>query len=99
MSFADERPEVSKMRVLVVEDDRDALDLLENALSYFGYEVTTASDGARALDEIRTGQYRIAPATSSSSSRATRLSSATGATPPRSRYELRAERPGANARS
>jgi putative two-component system response regulator len=47
------------MRVLVVEDDRDALDLLENALSYFGYEVTTASDGAKALEEIRTGQYRL----------------------------------------
>ncbi len=47
------------MRVLIVEDDRDALDLLENAVAYFGYDVTTASDGAEALELIRSGQYQL----------------------------------------
>jgi putative two-component system response regulator len=47
------------MRVLIVEDDRDALDLLENALEHFGYEVTTARDGLEALAEIRSGQFQL----------------------------------------
>jgi putative two-component system response regulator len=47
------------MRVLIVEDDRDALDLLENAVAYFGYDVTTASNGAEALEIMRTGQYQL----------------------------------------
>ena len=47
------------MRVLIVEDDRDALDMLENALACMGYEVSTASNGAQALEMIRTGHYRL----------------------------------------
>jgi putative two-component system response regulator len=47
------------MRVLIVEDDQDTLDLLENAVAFFGYDVTTASNGAEALELIRSGQYQL----------------------------------------
>ncbi len=47
------------MRVLVVEDDADALELLEHALTYFGYEVATATNGLDALEMLRTGNYRV----------------------------------------
>jgi putative two-component system response regulator len=47
------------MRVLIVEDDCDALDLLENAVAFFGYDVTTAANGADALELIRSGQYQL----------------------------------------
>jgi putative two-component system response regulator len=47
------------MRVLIVEDDCDTLDLLENAVAYFGYDVTTAANGADALELIRSGQYQL----------------------------------------
>lgn len=47
------------MRVLIVEDDRDALEMLENALVYFGYEVTTANDGLEARELIRHGAFRL----------------------------------------
>ncbi len=43
------------MRVLIAEDDRDALDLLDNALQYFGYEVTRATNGREALEALRPG--------------------------------------------
>ena len=35
--------------VLVVEDDRSVRDAVERALSFEGYDVTTARDGAEAL--------------------------------------------------
>jgi len=47
------------MRVLIVEDDRDALALLENAVAYFGYDVTAATDGLEALEIIRSGQVQL----------------------------------------
>lgn len=47
------------MRVLIVEDDRDSLDLLENAVAYFGYDVTSADNGADALELMRSGQYQL----------------------------------------
>jgi putative two-component system response regulator len=47
------------MRVLIAEDDPDALDLLENAVAYFGYEVTTTTNGAEALESFRSGQYQL----------------------------------------
>jgi putative two-component system response regulator len=48
-----------RVRVLIVEDDRDALEMLEHALLCFGYQVTTAVDGLEARDLIRTGGYRL----------------------------------------
>ena len=47
------------MRVLLVEDDRDALDMMENALTYWGYEVSTANDGLEALEMIRNEHFRL----------------------------------------
>jgi putative two-component system response regulator len=47
------------MRVLVVEDDPDALAMLENALVYFDYEVSTARDGLEAQEMVRTGNFRV----------------------------------------
>ena len=46
-------------KVLIVEDDLDALELLENALVHFGYDVSQATDGNAALEMIRTGEYRL----------------------------------------
>jgi two-component system, OmpR family, response regulator MprA len=40
------------VRVLVVDDDRDVRDSLVRALSYAGYDVTAAADGAEALASL-----------------------------------------------
>ena len=40
--------------VLVAEDDRSVRDSLERVLRFEGYEVTTAKDGAEALDALTT---------------------------------------------
>jgi len=42
-------------RVLVVEDDAAVRDALQRALTFEGYEIVTATDGARALSELREG--------------------------------------------
>jgi putative two-component system response regulator len=47
------------MRVLVVEDDPDALDMIEHALVCFDYEVATARDGLEAQEMVRRGHYRL----------------------------------------
>ena len=47
------------MRILIVEDDSLAAEMLEHALTEFGYEVTTACNGREALDLIRSGQFRL----------------------------------------
>jgi len=47
------------MRVLVVDDDEFALDLLSNTLTEAGHCVQTASDGRDALELVRTGQFRF----------------------------------------
>ncbi|MBN2577674.1 MAG: response regulator [Pirellulales bacterium] len=47
------------MRVLIVEDDDFAADVLENALSRFGYEVTKARNGREALELVRSSLYRL----------------------------------------
>ncbi|HEX4150434.1 MAG TPA: HD domain-containing phosphohydrolase [Pirellulales bacterium] len=47
------------MRVLIVEDDADALALLEHAIAHFGYEVSGVSNGLEALEQIRSGRYRL----------------------------------------
>ena len=40
------------MRVLVVDDDPDVRDSLRRSLTFEGYQVTEAADGAQALDAI-----------------------------------------------
>ncbi len=47
------------MKVLVVEDDAIAAQLLEHALNQFGCQVTTAADGAEALRFLRANDYRL----------------------------------------
>jgi cyclic di-GMP phosphodiesterase len=47
------------MRVLIVEDDLDALEMLEAALVCFDYEVSKAHDGLEAKEMLRTGHYRL----------------------------------------
>lgn len=47
------------MKVLVVEDDAIAAELLEHAMTQFGCSVTTASNGLEALECLADGDYRL----------------------------------------
>lgn len=47
------------MRVLVVEDDLDLLNLLEEGLAMYGYAVDKASDGEEAIDMAYIENYDI----------------------------------------
>ena len=47
------------MRILIVDDDDIATDVLANALAQFGHHVTSARDGFEALELIRSGAYRL----------------------------------------
>lgn len=47
------------MRVLIVDDDEIALELLHNTLAKAGYEVQVARDGRQALEILRTGSCRL----------------------------------------
>jgi len=48
------------VRVLVVDDERSILQLLKEALSHWGYHVTTAGSGREALDALRTNVFHVA---------------------------------------
>jgi putative two-component system response regulator len=47
------------MRILIVDDDDIATDVLANALTRFGHNVTAARNGFEALELIRSGEYRL----------------------------------------
>jgi putative two-component system response regulator len=47
------------MRILIVDDDDLALEMLRHTLQCAGYEVETASDGRAALDILRQGRVRL----------------------------------------
>lgn len=47
------------MKVLVVDDDRQMLRAMTNALSARGYEVSTATDGAKALELLIEENYDL----------------------------------------
>jgi putative two-component system response regulator len=47
------------MRILIVDDDDIAIEMVTHVLVQFGYEVTTAKDGREALELIRSGLYPI----------------------------------------
>ena len=47
------------MRVLVVDDDPVTSEILTDNLQQFGYQVTTAADGCEALEQVRTGKFRL----------------------------------------
>ena len=48
----------SKIKILLVDDEPDVLEVLSYNLSKIGYQIFTASDGSKAIDkaiEIREG--------------------------------------------
>jgi putative two-component system response regulator len=47
------------VRVLIVDDDDLATEILANTLTQFGYQVTSARNGREALDLMRSGLYRL----------------------------------------
>lgn len=47
------------MRILIVDDDAQARELLRFILEQEGYEVTAAQNGHEALALVRTGQFRL----------------------------------------
>ena len=47
------------MRILVVDDDDIVTDILENVLTQFGHQVTSARGGREALELMRSGTYRL----------------------------------------
>jgi putative two-component system response regulator len=47
------------VRVLIVDDDEIALELLSATIANAGYEVSTARDGREALETLRTGVFRL----------------------------------------
>ena len=47
-------------RVLVVDDERSILQLLKEALTNWGYQVTTATSGREAVEALRTSIFHIA---------------------------------------
>jgi putative two-component system response regulator len=47
------------VRVLIVDDDEIALELLSATIASAGYEVSTARDGCEALETLRTGVFRV----------------------------------------
>ena len=52
-----ERPPVASLRVLVVDDEPNARDLMARILEGDGHIVETASDGNEAAERIRSGAY------------------------------------------
>ncbi len=60
MSFlAKNTPTEDHLRVLIVDDDPIALEILANALKDFGYSVDVASNGKEALERLRWFSPRI----------------------------------------
>jgi putative two-component system response regulator len=47
------------VKILIVDDDEVAVEVLEHALSQFGYQVTVAHNGREGLDLVRSGQFRM----------------------------------------
>jgi len=47
------------VRILIVDDDDVAVEVLEHALLQFGYQVTVARNGREGLELVRSGQFRM----------------------------------------
>jgi putative two-component system response regulator len=47
------------MRILVADDDRLSTELLRRTLLHEGFEVVTAPDGAKALESMTSGDFRV----------------------------------------
>lgn len=52
-------PAVPRAKVLLVDDNTDAAEVLAEALTAYGYEVSLASDGAQALELAKTLRPRV----------------------------------------
>lgn len=52
-------PELDGLRVLIVDDEADARDLLQEVLEMCGSEVVTSDTAAEALTEIRGGKFDV----------------------------------------
>jgi DNA-binding response OmpR family regulator len=52
-------PARNRIRILVVDDDTEILDMLERALPTFGYSPVCASDAAAALEELERAHFDI----------------------------------------
>ncbi|MDD9305205.1 MAG: response regulator [Desulfobacter sp.] len=50
----------NKIKILLVDDEVKYLDAISNRLSLKGFEVTTATDGDKALNEAQTGRFDLA---------------------------------------
>jgi CheY-like chemotaxis protein len=46
-------------RVLVVDDDEADLDTMKTVLEENGYEVVAVSDGAKAIEEVSSGEFKL----------------------------------------
>ncbi len=47
------------LRILVVDDERDTLDLIDLTLSSAGYEIHLANNGAESLEKIRQNSFDV----------------------------------------
>lgn len=47
------------LRILVVDDERDTLDLIDLTLSSAGYEIHLANNGAESLEKIRQDRFDV----------------------------------------
>ncbi len=47
------------LRILVVDDERDTLDLIDLTLSSAGYEIHLANNGAESLEKIRKDKFDV----------------------------------------
>jgi CheY-like chemotaxis protein len=48
-----------KLRILLVDDDRDLVGIWQQVLTEAGYEVETAGDGEEGLVKVRQGGYQL----------------------------------------
>ncbi|MFP3870096.1 MAG: response regulator [Syntrophobacteria bacterium] len=53
------RSQSSRGHILIIDQNRDALDLLKTMLAYRGYRVTTAADGLEGLEKFRHGHFQL----------------------------------------
>lgn len=52
--------DISKIRIIVVDDDKEQVDILQKILAKEGYSVETTTDPKDALQKINHGNYHIA---------------------------------------
>ena len=57
--FPVKKMEKSKLRLLVVEDEKKLCDMIAKSLHLAGYEVDTCNDGEEALDMIYAEMYDL----------------------------------------